>query len=197
MLYLLEFYKRTKEMKNFLTIFVVILSVSACVQQNESVSDESNFISDESNAYPYNETTNDFMQPDNQYANIDSYKERDEAEKETNENKWNTTSVETRWQDYKGAMVKVQILLGDSDMREMRLRLMQNADGADVDADNRTILSKVADYEMKRVCGRNVKSIVMIYDKPAFDSMRATPYFDYRIEAEGSTMREYGFRCVY
>jgi hypothetical protein len=50
---------------------------------------------------------------------------------------------------------------------------------------------------MKRVCGRNADSIVIVYDRPSFDAMRPTPYFDYRIEAEGATMREYGFRCVY
>ena len=56
--------------------------------------------------------------------------------------------METRWQEYKGAMVRVQILLGNTDMREMRLRLMQNADGMDIDGDSRTILSAVADYEL-------------------------------------------------
>jgi hypothetical protein len=65
------------------------------------------------------------------------------------------------------------------------------------DGDARTVLAAVADFEMKRVCGRNADSIVMVYDKPSFDAMRPTPYFDYRIEAEGATMREYGFRCVY
>ena len=69
--------------------------------------------------------------------------------------------------------------------------------GMDVDGDIRTILGQVADYEMKRVCGRNADSIVMVYDRPSFDVMRPTPFFDYRIEAEGATMREYGFRCVY
>ena len=91
----------------------------------------------------------------------------------------------------------VQILLGNTDLREMRLRLVQNADGMDIDGDARTVLAKVADYEMKRICGRNADSIVMVYDRPSFDVMRPTPYFDYRVEAEGSTMREYGFRCVY
>ena len=79
----------------------------------------------------------------------------------------------------------------------MRLRLMQNADGMDIDGDSRAVLSKVADYEMKRVCGRNATSIVLVYDMPSFETMRPTPFFDYRIEAEGTTMREYGFRCVY
>ena len=30
--------------------------------------------------------------------------------------------METRWQEYKGTMVRVQILLGNTDLREMRLR---------------------------------------------------------------------------
>lgn len=145
----------------------------------------------------YNERSSGFMQADNQYANIDTYKPKTAEEKEQNSNRWNTARMETRWQEYRGAMVRVQILLGNTDMREMRLRLMQNADGMDVDGDARSILAKVADYEMKRVCGRNADSIVMVYDRPSFDAMRPTPFFDYRIEAEGATMREYGFRCVY
>ena len=108
-----------------------------------------------------------------------------------------TARKETRWQEYKGTMVRIEILLGDKEVREMRLRLMQNASGTDVDADSRTILARVADYEMKRVCGRNAESIVMVYDEPSFEVMRPTSFFDYRIEAEGATMREYGFRCVY
>ena len=145
----------------------------------------------------YNERTSEFMQSDNQYANIDSYKPKTAEEKEQNSNRWTTARMETRWQEYKGAMVRVQILLGNTDMREMRLRLMQSADGMDIDGDARSILAKVADYEMKRVCGRNADSIVMVDDRPSFDAMRPTPYYDYRIEAEGATMREYGFRCVY
>ena len=94
-------------------------------------------------------------------------------------------------------MVRVEILLGDTEVREMRLRYMQSADGKDVDADMRTVLARVADYEMKRVCGRNTESIVIIYDRPSFEVMRPTTFFDYRVESEGVAMREYGFRCVY
>ncbi len=145
----------------------------------------------------YNEVTAGQMTADNQYANIDGFRSFSKEDIEKNSKRWETSRMETRWQEYKGAMVRVQILLGNSDLREMRLRLMQNADGMDVDGDVRTVLAAVADYEMKRVCGRNADSIVMIYDQPSFDAMRPTPYFDYRIEAEGVTMREYGFRCVY
>lgn len=145
----------------------------------------------------YNEPTADLMTADNEYANIDSYKPKTAAEKDTMYNRWNTSRMETRWQEYKGTMVRIQILLGTGDIREMRLRIMQNADGMDIDGDARSILSAVSDYEMKRVCGRNAESIVVVYDEPSFEVMRPTPYFDYRIEAEGSTMREYGFKCVY
>ena len=105
--------------------------------------------------------------------------------------------METRWQEYKGTMIRVQILLGNTDLNEMRLKLVKNPDGMDIDTDIKGVLARVADYEMKRVCGRNVESIVMIYDRPSFDVMRPTPFFDYRIESDGTVMREYGFRCVY
>lgn len=146
---------------------------------------------------PYNERVGAVMTAENPYANIDTYRPKTAAEKEANENKWNTARMETRWQEYRGTMVRVEILLGDMDMREMRLRIMQGAAGTDINGDLRSVLTHVADFEMKRVCGRNADNIVMIYDQPAFDAMRPTPYFDYRVEAEGASMREYGFRCVY
>lgn len=173
------------------------LILGACATDTDAPYNETDFAQGGADAPLYNERSSTFMQPDNQYANIDSYKPKTAAEKEQSNNRWNTSRMETRWQEYKGTMVRVQILLGNTDLREMRLRLMQNADGMDVDGDSRTILAKVADYEMKRICGRNADSIVMVYDRPSFDVMRPTPYFDYRIEAEGATMREYGFRCVY
>ena len=145
----------------------------------------------------YDERSAEFITQNNEFAEVDSYKPRSKSEREESANRWNTARKETRWQEYKGTMIRVEILLGDSDIREMRLRLMQNADGMDIDSDTRTVLARVADYEMKKVCGRNAESIVIVYDKPSFDAMRPTSFFDYRVEAEGATMREYGFRCVY
>ena len=80
---------------------------------------------------------------------------------------------------------------------ETGLYILTGADGTDVDADIKTVLARVADYEMNRVCGRNAESVVIVYDQPSFDVMRPTSFFDYRVESEGVTMREYGFRCVY
>lgn len=145
----------------------------------------------------YNETTQEYITEENEYSQIDSYQPRTMAERTESSNRWNTARKDTRWQEYKGAMVRVEVLLGDTEVREMRLRLMQSAEGKDIDADARTILARVADYEMKKVCGRNAESIVIVYDKPSFEVMRPTSFYDYRVEAEGVTMREYGFRCVY
>ena len=182
--------------KSWIFAICAVLALGACSTGDTPYNTE-DFEQGGADAPLYNERTSTFMQAENQYSNIDSYKPKTDEEKELNDKRWKTSRMETRWQEYKGAMVRVQILLGNTDLREMRLRLMQNADGMDIDGDARTILAKVADYEMKRICGRNTDSIVMVYDKPSFEAMRPTPYYDYRLEAEGVTMREYGFRCVY
>ena len=184
-------------MKKSLLFAILLAPVLAGCNTGDAPYNEDDFAMGGPDAPLYNERSSQFMQADNQYSNIDSYRPKTAAEKEATQNRWNTARMETRWQEYKGTMVRVQILLGNTDVREMRLRLMQNADGMDIDGDSRSILAHVADYEMKRVCGRNADSIVMVYDRPSFDVMRPTPYFDYRIEAEGTTMREYGFRCIY
>lgn len=183
--------------KTLLFMMCAAFMLGACASDKDAPYNEVDFAQGGADAPLYNERTSGFMQSENQYSNIDSYKPKTAEEKEQSDNRWATSRKETRWQEYRGTMVRVEVLLGNTDLREMRLRLMQNADGMDVDGDTRTILAKVADYEMKRICGRNADSIVMVYDRPSFDVMRPTPYFDYRIEAEGSTMREYGFRCVY
>ena len=144
-----------------------------------------------------NERTMMFMQPGNPYSNVEAMRPKTEKEKKASDEKWNSSRLETRWQEYKGTMVRVQILLGDTDLREMRLKLIQNADGGDVDGDNRDVLAKVADHEMKRVCGRRAESVAIVYDKPSFEVVRPTPFFDYKVETEGTVMREYGFRCIY
>ena len=177
------------------TIFFILgltLALAGCAGGNH---DDYDF--DDDGGTAYTEQTNEYITDKNEFSEIDSYRPRTMEEREASSARWDTARKETRWQEYKGTMVRVEILLGDTDVREMRLRLMQNASGTDVDADSRTILARVADYEMKQVCGRNAESIVMIYDEPSFEVMRPTTFFDYRVEAEGVTMREYGFRCVY
>ena len=184
-------YKREKEMKKSLFYLLCAgLLISGCKSGNDDFYGKTT-------GEVYDERTSQYITSDNEYAQIDSYKPRTMAEREAIANHWNTARKETRWQEYKGTMVRVEVLLGDTDVREMRLRLMQNADGTDIDADVRTVLGNVADYEMKKVCGRNAESIVIVYDQPSVEVMRPTSFFEYRVEAEGPTIREYGFRCVY
>ena len=175
--------------KHIFFVLGLAVTVSACNTNNGGGFGE--------NGEYYDEQSAQYITDQNEYSQIDSYQPRTMKEREAMAARWNTARKETRWQEYKGTMVRIEILLGDSNVREMRLRLMQNADGADIDADSRTVLSYVADYEMKKVCGRNAESIVIVYDQPSFEVMRPTTFFDYRVESEGETMREYGFRCVY
>ena len=173
------------------------LFIAGCSTKNDVPYNEEDFAMGGPDAPMMNERTVDFMRADNPFAHIDSLKPQTAADKAAQDAKWNTSRMDTRWQEYRGTMVRVQILLGDSDLREMRLRLMQNSNGIDVDRDSRGVLARVADFEMKKVCGRNADSYVIVYDKPSFDVMRPSPYFDYAIESGGSVMREYGFRCIY
>ncbi len=176
---------------------VMAFALAACNTGEDRPYNETDFAMGGPDAPLYNERTSQFMQADNQFAEVDSWRPFDAQEKEANDKKWNSARMETRWREYRGTMVRVEILLGNTDMREMRLRLMQSADGMDINTNQRGVLAQVADYEMKRVCGRNVDNIVIVYDQPSFEVMRPTPYFEYRVEAEGATMREIGFRCVY
>jgi hypothetical protein len=145
----------------------------------------------------YNERSAQFMGPEDQYADINSHRPKMPEEKAEKDTKWDTSRKETTWQEYHGTMVRIEVLLGSDDLREMRLRLIQNANGMDVDGDIRAVLSKVSEFEMKRVCGRNSKSFIIVYDIPSFDVLRPTPYFDYKTQDDGVNMREYGFKCIY
>ena len=145
----------------------------------------------------YNERSAGFMGPEDQYGDIDYRRPKMPPEKAEKDTKWNTSRKETSWQEYHGTMIRIEVLLGSDDLREMRLRLVQNATGMDVDGDIRSVLRKVSKFEMKRVCGRNSKSFIIVYDKPSFDVLRPTPYFDYKTQDDGANMREYGFKCIY
>lgn len=182
--------------KIFALLSAVVLT--GCLEQStDNAYNTDDFQNGGVDAPELNERTMAFMQPGNEYSNVESYRPKSEKDKQESDEKWNSSRMETRWQEYKGTMVRVQILLGDSNLREMRLKLIQNADGGYIDGDIRDVLSKVADFEMKKVCGRRAESFAIVYDKASFESTRPTPFFDYKVETEGSVMREYGFRCIY
>jgi hypothetical protein len=183
-------------MKRLLLIFLGF-ALGACVQPERQPFNEQDFQMGGPNAPEMNERTMAFMQPGNPYSNVEAFRPRTEEEKFASAEKWNTSKKITRWQEYKGTMVRVEILLGDSDIREMRLKLIPNASGGHVDGDMRTVLGRVADHEMRRVCGRGAETVAIVYEQAAFEVIRPTPFYDYRITTEGSAIREYGFRCIF
>lgn len=187
-------------MKKSLFALLAAVAVSACAPSsnpNKSVYDADAYASGGDEAPYLNERTMRFMESENAYANVDTYRPKTDEEKTRMAERWESSRVDTKWEEYRGTMVKIQILLGSSDLREMRLQLMQNSSGGDINANSREVLTTVSEHMMRHVCGRNVKSTLLVYDRPSFNVVRPTPFFDYRVEDEGATMREYGFRCVY
>jgi hypothetical protein len=178
-----------------LLLFMFPIALAACA--TDTPYDTGDFQYGGETAPYYNERVAGNMGADNQYADLDGYRPRTAVEAAEKDTKWNTSRKETKWQEYHGTMVRVEILLGSSELREMRLRMLQNANGMDVDGDVRTILDRVSAFEMKKVCGRNSQAYAIVYDQPSFETLRPTPYFDYQIKDDGVTMREYGFKCVY
>jgi len=174
-----------------------MLLLAACAGRQEMPYNATDFQNGGPDAPLLNERTMQFMNSNNQFVNADTLKPVTTQQKTEMNDKWDTSQKETRWQEYRGTMVRVEILLGSTDARDMRLKIIQNANGTDVNGDNREVLSNVSDFEMKRVCGRNAASYVVIYDKPSFEVLRPTPFFDYLSQQQGSTMREYGFRCIF
>lgn len=190
--------QREFDMKKYIPCSLcLMILLGACTATNDTPYNTQDFEQGGDTAPYYNERSAQFMEPENQYAEIDSHRPKMPEEKAKMDSKWNTSRKETTWQEYHGTMVKIEVLLGSDDLREMRLRLIQNANGMDVDGDMRSILNKVSEFEMKRVCGRNSKSFMVVYDRASFDIIRPTPYFDYQTQDDGANMREYGFRCIY
>jgi len=182
-------------MKKLLLLFAITLS--ACLKPEGQPYNEQDFQMGGDDAPELNERTMAFMQPGNPYSNVEAFRPRTEEEKFKSVEKWNTAKKTTRWQEYKGTMVRVEILLGDNDIREMRLKLVQNANGSHVDGDIRDILGRVADFEMRKICGRGAETVAIVYEQASFEVIRPTPFYDYKIQTDGSAIREYGFRCIF
>jgi hypothetical protein len=112
--------------------------------------------------------------------------------------KWFASNVETKYEEYRGRMVRVQVLMSDSDVKEMRLRLMPKSDGGEAIGNSAEIIKAVADYSAKRICGKNAKSVNIVYEQNSFDSVRPTPFFDYKVDSgSAASTKEYGFICQY
>jgi|GEM_PF-6189663 len=111
--------------------------------------------------------------------------------------KWSAANLDTRHEEFRGRTIVVQTIKTDGDFKEMRLRLLPSADGGDAGMKSAEILEKVAEFSSKRICGRNVKWVNVMYDQPSFQAIRPNPFFDYKLDDSVTTAREYGFTCEY
>jgi len=171
-----------------------VLFIGACVNNQNHHND---FAHGGVNAPLMNERTMMFMEPGHPHFGMDAFRPLSQEEKIAKDARWNNARVETRWQEYRGTMVRVEVLRGSSDVREMRLKIIQGTHGGDIDGDSAHVLGRVADFEMRRVCGRRSVHHVIIWDRPSFEVLRPTPFFDFVAYDRGSIMREYGFRCIF
>ena len=112
--------------------------------------------------------------------------------------KWKRGQVNVFWENYRGNNVRIEVLRNNKDVKEIRLKFVQSHNiSADPDDSISNILNIVSNQVMKRICGRTVKQTIMLYEKPSLELERETVADGYKVMAKGSSLKEYGFRCVY
>ena len=112
--------------------------------------------------------------------------------------KWNKGRVNVFWENYRGNNVRIEFLRNNRDVKEVRLKFVQSMNlNSDPDASIATILDTVADRVMNRICGKQVKQTILLYEKPSVELIRETLADGYKIMTKGNSLKEYGFRCLY
>ncbi len=112
--------------------------------------------------------------------------------------KWNKGKVNVFWENYRGNNVRIEFLRNNRDVKEIRLKFVQSMNlNTDPDASISTILDTVADRVMNKICGKQVKQTIVLYEKPSIELIRETLADGYKIMTKGNSLREYGFRCLY
>ena len=113
-------------------------------------------------------------------------------------NKWKNGLVSVFWENYRGNNIRVEILRNSRDLREMRLKFVQSQDMiSDPDGSISDMLNVVANQVMKRTCGKKAKQSIILYERPAVELEKETAADEYKIMAIGSSIKEYGYRCIY
>ena len=112
--------------------------------------------------------------------------------------KWKDGNINTFWENYRGNNIRIEVRRSNRDVKEMRLKFVQSVDMAsDPDDSISNILNVVADNVMKRMCGRQVKQRILLYEKPSVELERETVGDPYKVMTRGTSLKEYGFRCLY
>jgi hypothetical protein len=112
--------------------------------------------------------------------------------------KWQLGVKNVYWENYRGNNVRIEMLRNNRDMKEMRLKFVQSQNMiSDPDGSISDMLNNVADKVMKSTCGRKARQAIVLYERPSVELVKETTYDNYKIIAKGTSLKEYGFRCIY
>ena len=112
--------------------------------------------------------------------------------------KWNKGKVNVFWENYRGNNIRIEFLRNNRDVKEIRLKFVQSINlNTDPDASISVILDNVSERVMNRICGKQVKQTIVLYEKPSVELIRETLGDGYKIMTKGNSLKEYGFRCLY
>ena len=143
----------------------------------------------------------DFSMKNNPYIDYDilEYEKIVPQEEMVNSvEKWNKGRANVFCENYRGNNVRIEFLRNNRDVKEIRLKFVQSMNlNSDPDASIATILDTVADRVMNRICGKQVKQTILLYEKPSVELIRETLADGYKIMTKGNSLKEYGFRCLY
>ncbi|MGN0929017.1 MAG: hypothetical protein ACI4N3_00035 [Alphaproteobacteria bacterium] len=132
------------------------------------------------------------------YDTIQAERDIKDAEVLNSIDKWQLGSKSVYWENYRGNNIRIEVLRNNRDLKEMRLKFVQSQDIiSDPDGSISDMLNKVAEQVMKRTCGKKAKQSIILYERPSIELLKETSYDNYKIVARGTSLKEYGFRCIY
>ncbi len=151
-----------------------------------------------------NETpTYDVNSINNSYGSVDYDTLQSERMLNRNEisnavNKWKQGNVNIFWENYRGNNIRIEMLRNNRDLKEMRLKFVQSQNmTSDPDGSISDMLNVVANQVMKRTCGKKAKQSIILYERPSIELERETSADGYKVMAKGTSIKEYGYRCIY
>ena len=132
------------------------------------------------------------------YDTLQSERTSDYNEIANSIDKWKNGGTNVFWENYRGNNIRIEMLRNNRDLKEMRLKFVQSQSmTSDPDGSISDILNVVADRVMKRTCGKKSKQSVILYERPSVELERETAADGYKVMAKGTSLKEYGFRCIY
>ena len=178
---------------------VVVKQQNNTITYSQPITQQNNIIYTQprkNNVIVLEDLTNNYDSID--YDTIQAERRITESEIINSVDKWQQGVKNVYWENYRGNNVRVEMLRNNRDLKEMRLKFVQSQDMiADPDGSISDMLNKVAEQVMKRTCGKKAKQSIILYERPSVELVQETTYDNYKIIAKGSSLKEYGFRCIY